>query len=286
MPTLRYILLNSGMPQSNTTTDALHFVKRYLHQLKEDGETRLSISQESLQTLTGMPAKYFRLVNKENNPPSYIRETPPHPKDTPSLAILEKHVVAANLVKELGTLRDIMVFAVGNPNADLMFVGEAPGAEEEKKREPFVGPAGQLLTKIIQAMGLKRTDVYISNVVKYRPAIGNGQNQGPKNRPPSPEEIDAFLPFLLQEIDTVQPEVIVALGGTAAKGLLNIDESVGRMRGQAHQLNGVPVLVTYHPSYLLRNHALSERRKVWEDMLDVMARLGLPITEKQKNFFR
>ncbi|MEM7147180.1 MAG: uracil-DNA glycosylase [Verrucomicrobiota bacterium] len=268
------------------TAQALHLVKKYLQQLKDSGESRLTISEDSLRTLTAIPAKTFRLAKDTPDTTLSVKETPPQNDPAPELDALKKEVAASNLNQQLGTLRDTMVFAVGNPAADIMFVGEAPGEEEEKSREPFVGPAGQLLTKIIKAMGLERSDVYISNVVKFRPSIGNGQNQGPKNRAPSPEEIDAFLPFLLREIDLIQPRIIVALGGTAAKGLLGLDESVGRMRSQSHEINKVPVLVTYHPSYLLRNQALSERRKVWEDMLEVMTSLNLPISEKQRNFFR
>jgi uracil-DNA glycosylase family 4 len=283
---------------ATNASQALHVVKRYLEQARDSGDTHLSISEESLRTLAGMPAKAFRSSHPAAPSPapastpapatesSAASSTVPHGTDSASsLADLQKQVASSELQRTLGTLRETMVFAVGNPNANLMLVGEAPGAEEENQREPFVGPAGQLLTKILKAMGLERSDVYISNVVKYRPAIGNGQNQGPGNRPPSQEEIDAFLPTLLSEIDLVRPKIIVALGGTAAKGLLGLDESVGRMRAGTHEIKGFPVIVTYHPSYLLRNQAPSERRKVWEDMLHVMEKLGMPISEKQKAFF-
>ncbi|HEY1050588.1 MAG TPA: uracil-DNA glycosylase, partial [Prosthecobacter sp.] len=126
------------------------------------------------------------------------------------------------------SLRKTMVFAVGNPHASLMFVGEAPGAEEEKLREPFVGPAGQKLTAIIKAMGLDRSQVYISNICKFRPAM---DNQGSGNRKPTAEEMRACLPFVLTEIDLIQPKVIVALGATAAEGL-GIPGSVGSLRGR------------------------------------------------------
>ena len=284
---------------ATNASQALHIVKRHLEQARDSGETHLSISEESLRTLAGIPAKAFRSSRPaaavSSPPPSTPAPTPESSAASstllnqtappPSLADLQNQVASSELQRKIGTLRETMVFAVGNPNADLMLVGEAPGAEEENQREPFVGPAGQLLTKILKAMGLERSDVYISNVVKYRPAIGNGQNQGSRNRPPSQEEIDAFLPTLMSEIKLVRPKIIVALGGTAAKGLLGIDESVGRMRAGSHQIEGVPVIVTYHPSYLLRNQAPSERRKVWEDMLQAMEKLGMPISEKQKAFF-
>ena len=182
-------------------------------------------------------------------------------------------------------MRDIMVFAVGNPRADLMFIGEAPGAEEEKLREPFVGPAGKLLTKIIQTMGLRREDVYISNIVKYRPSTGS-PHQGTANRAPTPEEMEASVDYVLREIQIVSPKVIVALGGTEMTGLLGLDGSVGRARGQVHEIKGRNALVTYHPSYLLRSGAISEKRKVWEDMLMAMELLDMPISEKQRNFFK
>lgn len=188
--------------------------------------------------------------------------------------------------RSLGSLRQTMVFAAGNPHASLMFVGEAPGAEEERQREPFVGPAGQKLTAIIKAMGLDRPQVYISNICKFRPAM---DNQGSGNRKPTPEEMRACLPFVLTEIDLIQPKVIVALGATAAEGL-GIPGSVGSLRGRFHHTSGIPTMVTYHPSYLLREEKMGDgiraKRQVWEDMLKVMEQLGLPISEKQRNYFK
>lgn len=199
-----------------------------------------------------------------------------------SLAEQAEHCAAC---RGLGTLRDIMVFSVGNPQAELMFVGEAPGFEEEKQREPFVGPAGQKLTQIIQAMGLKREDIYISNIVKFRPKIDGVKFQGPKNRKPTREEMDAAVKYVMAEIDVIRPKVIVALGATAAEGLLDVEGSVGQMRNQFYSLKNIPVMVTYHPSYLLRQQGLRGRRMVWEDMLMVMEELGLPISEKQRGYF-
>ena len=185
--------------------------------------------------------------------------------------------------KALGTLRETMVFATGNPDARVMLVGEAPGYEEEKKREPFVGPAGQKLDDILKAMGLSRDEVYISNLVKFRPAT---PRQTTNNRKPGPEEIAACLPFIRAEIDIVRPACIVALGGTAAEGLLGLTGQVGAMRGSWHEFGGIPVRVTYHPSYLLQSGAnLSIKRQVWEDMLAVMERLAMPVSEKQRGFF-
>jgi len=183
----------------------------------------------------------------------------------------------------LGTLRETMVFSTGNPQARLMLVGEAPGYEEERQGEPFVGPAGQKLTDILKAMGIAREDVYISNIVKFRPATAK---QVTNNRKPTPQEMAVCLPFVRAEIGIVRPECVIALGGTAGEGLLGLGGTVTSMRGKWHDLGGIPARVTYHPSYLLQSgEALHIKRQVWEDMLAVMERLGLPISEKQRGFF-
>jgi uracil-DNA glycosylase len=185
--------------------------------------------------------------------------------------------------KSLQSLRETMVFATGNPEARVMLVGEAPGYQEERERQPFVGPAGQKLNDILKAMGLSREEVYISNIVKFRPAT---PNQTTNNRKPTQEEMEACLPFVRAEIGIVKPECIVALGGTAAEGLLGLTGTVGSMRGSWHQFDGIPVRVTYHPSYLLQSGAnLSIKRQVWEDMLTVMEQLAMPISERQRGFF-
>ncbi|MCB1076339.1 MAG: uracil-DNA glycosylase [Verrucomicrobiae bacterium] len=219
-------------------------------------------------------------------------QNPPGSTKAEKIAWLARQAERCEECRGLGTLRDTMVFSVGNPEATLMFVGEAPGFEEERQREPFVGPAGQLLTKIIQTMGLRRPeDIYISNIVKFRPLEGDARHQGTRNRKPSPIEMAAAVKYVLAEISVIQPKAIVALGATAAEGLLNLSGSVSAMRGRFHDLNGIPVMVTYHPSYLLRAEgdgpvrAKAEKRKVWEDMLKVMERLGLPISERQQKFF-
>ena len=178
--------------------------------------------------------------------------------------------------------RKQIVFGVGNPNADLMFVGEAPGADEDEQGEPFVGRAGQLLTKIIETAGLKRGDVYIANILKCRPDTP-GQAAG--NRPPTPEERAACLPYLQEQIDLIKPRAIVALGATAVDGLLGKTLGITRLRGHWQTYRGIPLMPTYHPAYLLRNQSLSEKRKVWEDILKVMEKLELPVSEKQRNFF-
>lgn len=206
---------------------------------------------------------------------------PPGETKKEKLAVLETRI-ADDPAARLDTLRDTLVFSTGDPDAEIMLIGEAPGHEEERRREPFVGPAGQLLTKILGVMGLPRESVYISNIVKYRPAM---PNQGTGNRKPAKEEMEACLPYILAEIAIVKPRVIVALGGTALEGLTGRSMPVSRARGALRSWNGIPFLTTYHPSYLLHNTSLSERRKVWEDMLLVMEELGMPISEKQRGFF-
>ena len=164
----------------------------------------------------------------------------------------------------LASSRKNVVFGVGNIDAQLMFVGEAPGADEDEQGEPFVGRAGQLLTKIIQATGLQRGDVYIANILKCRPDTP-GQSAG--NRKPTPEEMATCIPYLHEQIDLIQPKVIVALGATAVEGLLGKTVGITKLRGAWQTYRGMPLMPTYHPAYLLRNQAMSEKRKVWEDML-------------------
>lgn len=214
----------------------------------------------------------------------------PSTSDRPAaLAALQEEVRACPVYADLrarGLLRDIMVYSTGNPHSPLVFIGEAPGAEEEVQGLPFVGPAGQLLTKMIKAMGLKREDVYITNIVKYRPSLGV-PNQGVKNRKPTSEEIAAGLPHLIKELNVIQPKVIVALGATALEGLSGRPLSITKVRGQWMQLQGIPLMPTFHPSYLLRQEtSITEKRKVWEDLMQVMEKLRLPISAKQRAYFK
>ena len=200
------------------------------------------------------------------------------------LASLQRQAKSWAPALSLESLRDTMVFAAGNPDADLMLVGEAPGYEEERRGQPFVGKAGQKLDQILNAMGFARENVYISNICKFRPAL---KNQTTNNRKPTPAEMRACLPFVKAEIEIVRPKCIVALGGTAAEGLLNYEnQPVGRMRERWHEFEDIPLRVTYHPSYLLHNDsAVAEKRKVWEDMLSVMEFLEMQISEKQRAYF-
>jgi DNA polymerase len=199
------------------------------------------------------------------------------------LNAINVRVRACTNCPNLVSSRTQTVFGVGNPDADLMFVGEAPGADEDEQGEPFVGRAGQLLTKIIKAMGYERGDVYIANILKCRPDMPRGSTG---NRPPTLAEMETCKPYLLEQIAVIQPKVMVALGATAVEGLLGFRSSMRDLRGRWHDVDGTPLMITYHPAYLLRNQAPSEKRKVWEDMLLVLEKLERPISEKQRNYFR
>ena len=199
-----------------------------------------------------------------------------------AFAALRARAQACVKCPHLAAARTTVVFGVGNIDASLMFVGEAPGADEDEQGEPFVGRAGQLLTKIILATGLSRADVYIANILKCRPDTP-GQSAG--NRPPTPEERATCIPYLQEQIDLIKPKAIVALGATAVDGLLGKTLGITKLRGNWQTYRGTPLMPTYHPAYLLRNQALSEKRKVWEDLLQVMEKLEMPISAKQRNFF-
>jgi uracil-DNA glycosylase len=165
--------------------------------------------------------------------------------------------------------RNRLVFGTGNPHAELMFVGEGPGADEDAQGLPFVGRAGQLLNKMIEAMGLKREDVYIANVVKCRP---------PDNRTPERDEMETCSPFLYRQIAAIQPKVLVALGATAAKSLLGVNEPMSALRGRWHDFRGTRLLATYHPAYLLRDPR--QKAEAWKDLQMAMRELGLPTPAK------
>ena len=194
---------------------------------------------------------------------------PPASSGAAQLAELEASVRDCQACR-LHEGRRQVVFGTGNPGADLVFVGEAPGHEEDVQGEPFVGRAGQLLTRIIQAIGLTREDVYILNVIKCRP---------PQNRNPLPDEVAACRPIIDKQLACLKPRVICALGTFAAQALLRSDERISRLRGRFHSMGNILVRPTFHPAYLLRNP--QEKRKVWQDMQDIQRELGLPDRGKQ-----
>ena len=200
-----------------------------------------------------------------------------------AFAELQTRVMACMKCANLASSRTTVVFGVGNIDSPLMFVGEAPGADEDAQGEPFVGAAGQLLTKIITAMGVSRAEVYIANILKCRPDTP-GESSG--NRKPTPAEMATCIPYLHEQIDLIKPKAIVALGATAVEGLLGKTLGISKLRGNWQTYRGIPLMPTYHPAYLLRNQAMSEKRKVWEDMLQVMEKLEMTITPKQRGFFQ
>ena len=177
----------------------------------------------------------------------------------------------------LASSRTNAVPGEGNSNARIVFVGEGPGADEDAQGQPFVGRAGKLLDKIIAAMELKRTDVFICNILKCR---------APDNRDPRPEEIISCLPYLQRQIEIINPEIIVALGAHAARTLLETNKSIGQLRGRFHQYfsgigrPAIKLMATYHPAYLLRSYSPDNRKRVWDDMKKVLAELGLPVPER------
>jgi uracil-DNA glycosylase family 4 len=283
-----------------------------LKRLKATGVRTVSVSEENLAALrrvvqrrqegSGASQKIAATPGPPLSPPPMIptkepaRPLPPAPRlpAPPVVALppgdkrtrwtaLRERVLGDAVCRAHVRPGKQVVFGVGDPAAKIFFCGEAPGAEEEQQGEPFVGPAGQLLNKMIQAMGLRREDVYIGNIMNWRPEMPTTFG----NRPPTAEEMAYCLPFLRAQIEVVDPALIVALGATAAKGLLGADsfKSLGEIRGQWKQFAGKPVMVTYHPSYLLHNDTRRSKRAVWEDLLKVMERVGLPISEKQRGYF-
>ena len=221
--------------------------------------------------------RYLRRLGVTDLPLTLPRITP-QGSNTPEPAVSSG---AAPLAELEASVRDCqacrlhegrrqVVFGTGNADADLVFVGEAPGHDEDVQGEPFVGRAGQLLTRIIQAIGLTREDVYILNVIKCRP---------PQNRNPLPDEVAACRPIIDKQLACLKPRVICALGTFAAQALLRSDERISRLRGRFHTMGNILVRPTFHPAYLLRNP--QEKRKVWQDMQDIQRELGLPDRERQ-----
>jgi DNA polymerase len=280
----------------------------HLEELKLQGVRYVSVSSESLEALTGTNFSPTKQQAQSGHPREKVlggtttaaseqrsqialQATAVSPdtaqsraSETKAQALAELRERAMQCIKcpHLASSRKNVVFGVGNIDAQIMFVGEAPGADEDLQGEPFVGKAGQLLTKIIETMGLRRDQVYIANILKCRPDTP-GQRAG--NRKPTPEEMQTCIPYLHGQIDLIQPKVLIALGATAVEGLLGRTEGITRLRGNWKTYRNIPLMPTYHPAYLLRNQAQSEKRRVWEDMLQVMEKVGMPISEKQQNYF-
>lgn len=291
-------------------TQLLEATIGHLRKLKAEGQRYITVSPETIDSLkkpvarsatrpAAHPQAQQSPLTQAQPSPSALKSgskpipVSPVPSGIQSSAGMDKNAVIAELRERalvcqkcpnLVASRKNVVFGVGNLDAELMFIGEAPGADEDAQGEPFVGRAGELLTKIIQTMGLSREQVYIANILKCRPDTP-GQSYG--NRAPTPEEMERCLPYLHAQIDVIRPKVIVALGGTALDGLFGKTPGMGitRIRGNWREYRGTPVMPTYHPSYLLRPNPTNVKRETWEDMLQVMEKLNIPISAKQKAYF-
>ncbi|HXO93120.1 MAG TPA: uracil-DNA glycosylase [Candidatus Acidoferrum sp.] len=262
------------------TQRALDLVIAALEKIREKSDRAPRASRTALARLqAGYPLAVF--VRETSASPLGRRLQEARDK-AELLGSVRERVRACKKCAHLACSRTQTVFGVGNPDADLMFIGEAPGADEDQQGEPFVGRAGQLLTRILKAMNFAREDVYIANILKCRPDMPAG-NFG--NRPPTPTEMQTCRPYLVEQINIIQPSVLVALGAVAVEGLLGTRATMRELRGRWHAYNDIPLMITYHPAYLLRNQARSEKRKVWEDMLQVLERLQQPISEQQRNYF-
>jgi len=262
---------------------ALETVLRTLERMRDETAHRPCASRGALDSMKQVaPARgseNFREAKIDPPSPSLRRAGI---DKIEQLGSIQHRVAVCTKCPNLASSRTQTVFGVGNPDADIMFIGEAPGADEDAQGEPFVGRAGQLLTKIIKAMGFSREEVYIANVLKCRPDVPAGSFG---NRPPTPREMQTCRPYLMEQIDIIKPKVIVALGAVAVEGLLGTRAPMRDLRGRWDSFNGTPLMITYHPAYLLRNQSPSEKRKVWEDMMLVLERLAKPISEKQRNYF-
>jgi len=249
----------------NNLTQIIDETIAALEEMKRSGVTHIEVSRETLEELEEAPVVVEAAFPQR---PGVGRGQEAAPtKEMVELARIEARAKACVLCKELARCRANVVFGVGNPRAELMFIGEAPGADEDAQGEPFVGRAGQLLTKIIQAMGYRREDVYIANVLKCRP---------PENRTPLPDEVTNCLPYLLSQIELIRPKVIVALGATALRALLDVQLGITKLRGHWYTFREIPIMPTFHPAYLLRNPPA--KREVWDDMKAVLEKLGRKVS--------
>lgn len=254
------------MTHGITPSQLLASLRAYLDALQESGV-------EGIPAGTCAPAP----PEREQPPaaPVPVQQPPVRVPPPESLERIRKELGDCQRCK-LSATRKNLVFGVGNPHARLVFVGEGPGGEEDLQGEPFVGEAGRMLNRIIAAMGLKREDVYICNVIKCRP---------PGNRDPQGDEIAACSPFMLRQVKAIGPEVIVALGKFAAQTLLGSREPITRLRGRFHDFHGIPLMPTFHPSYLLHRQGEGDKSsfwQVWEDMTQVLRLLKLPVPEKSR----
>lgn len=310
------------MGKYETMSEALIAINEELRRLQQEGVDHVFVEDSTLSLLKPAPKKEAApkkepisgvsrelealVQGKEKKtvpkatPPKPVATTPgkPLPEQAPQfdlpkgdaetrMAWLRERVENCPTCREHLSERGKVVFGAGSAGADIFFCSAAPGAEEEIQGEPFVDETGQLLTKIISAMGLQREEAFIANILKWRPE----HDKPSGNRPPTVGEMNFCLPYLKAQIEIVQPKVIVALGITTVTGLLRPDPGrrMGSIRGTWQEFEGIPLMVTFHPSYLLRAESQAnpnaKKRLAWEDMLKVMEKMDLPISEKQRGFF-
>ena len=245
-----------------------------LYRRCEPSASSVAVSIENVTVTIAAPEPTIPPRKATSPPPSpnSSTETVASGDRSAALKIIQDELIGCTRCPLAFQGRHTIVFGDGNPEARLMFVGEGPGADEDAQGLPFVGRAGQLLNNMIAAMGLKRSDVYIANIVKCRP---------PQNRVPEPEEANTCAPFLFRQIDVIRPEVVVALGSTAATYLLGAKSPLARLRGRIHEARGAKLIVTYHPAYLLRDP--SQKKEAWKDLQMAMAELGLKAPKPSSN---
>jgi len=294
---------DSSVIQKVGFEEALDAVLPMLHDMKKSLRRTPKATRSSLEKLTSVKGtpKITAKVTAHTTSSSHavkkptvasIATAPPssHPSTPviddgrlPKLEALKKSILTCARCPNLVSSRTQVVYGVGSPFAELMFVGEAPGEEEDLQGEPFVGRSGrEVLNKMIAAMEYTRDDLFIANVLKCRPDMPEGESG---NRKPKPAEMATCLPWLREQIALIKPKVLVTLGATAIEGLLGETVTMRDVRGKWLDYHGVPLMPTYHPAYILRNQTLAEKRKVWEDMLLVMEKLGRPISAKQRSYF-
>jgi DNA polymerase len=285
----------------------IHALTDELQRLKSAGVRSVAVSDDAISALrrAAKASGSARPARVAVGPPPQTAVPPqPQPRASPFPPAPQVSLPAGDKASRWAALRDAVlndpvclahvnpgrkvVFGVGNLDARIFFVGEAPGGDEEIQGEPFVGAAGQLLNRMIAATGLRRDEVYIGNIMNWRPQLplGPGGTQS-GNRPPTQDEMTYCLPYLRAQIGVVNPEILVALGATAAQGLLGFGtfKALGDIRGQWREFSGKPLMVTYHPSYILRNPTSRSKRTIWEDFLKVMERAGMPVSQKQLGYF-
>ncbi|MDD2272893.1 MAG: uracil-DNA glycosylase [Desulfuromonadaceae bacterium] len=264
--------MTTHSPRHSVQSHLAASLTAYLEDLQESGLDGIPLELMTATTAAMPPLHHTAPAGQGKE--SAMNDEPVVVEKHESLEQIRKSLGECQRCK-LGATRKSLVFGVGNPTARLVFVGEGPGADEDTQGEPFVGDAGKMLNRIIAAMELTREEVYICNVVKCRP---------PQNRPPEADEVTTCSPFLLRQIQSIKPEVIVALGSSAAQALLQIKVPISKLRGKFHDFHGIPLMPTYHPSYLLRTGGNSDSFwSVWEDMTQVLQLLKLPVPNKSRN---